>query len=623
MPEYLSPGVYVEETSFRARSIEGVATSTAGFVGQCRFGPIQGEPVLVTSFDEFERTFGSLEELNFGGTPAINYLAHAVNLFFENGGKRVYVARIFQSPDEQTIEDATGFGTDLIIAPNQTRFRARFPGLAGTLNVTSTGIRSGNLLIGPVGNRQVRGLRPGDIVEAVDGAVKSRQVGIASAETQVSVDTIDTSMVYFASFNDDGKLELPNTGGILYLQTGALQTIQKISLTVRVGSSNSNREDSYPGLSTHPESDLFIGKVLRHEDPDAGIEPPVDRTARIYLQTTTVPAGDAQRLIYADQLLTGLLSGLNHQQTLNNGTDGVLAIAENFKGGGSDHTATGLIALGEVEDIAIIAAPGAAALSNADDRQTARNFLITHCENLRYRFAIMSADQNLDTGGIRDIRGEHDTTYGALYYPWLVVRNPLNNIGQGRDSLLLPPDGAMAGIYARSDIERGVHKAPANEVVRNVLRFSRNVTKGHQDTLNPEGINCLRFFEGRGYRVWGARTMTSDPEWTYINVRRLFIFLEHSIDRGTQWSVFEPNNETLWLKIRLTIESFLYDVWRTGALLGTKPEEAYFVRCDRTTMSQGDLDNGRLICLIGIAPTKPAEFVVFRIGQWTADASII
>ena len=159
--------------------------------------------------------------------------------------------------------------------------------------------------------------------------------------------------------------------------------------------------------------------------------------------------------------------------------------------------------------------------------------------------------------------------------------------------------------------------------VRGVLRFSRNVNKGEQDVLNPEGINCLRFFEGRGYRVWGARTISSDPEWTYINVRRLFIYLEHSIDRATQWAVFEPNNEELWLKIRLTIEGFLYDVWRSGALLGARPEDAYFVRCDRTTMSQSDLDNGRLICLIGVAPTKPAEFVIFRIGQWTADASIV
>ncbi|MCU0889056.1 MAG: phage tail sheath subtilisin-like domain-containing protein [Rubritepida sp.] len=205
------------------------------------------------------------------------------------------------------------------------------------------------------------------------------------------------------------------------------------------------------------------------------------------------------------------------------------------------------------------------------------------------------------------MRGQHDSKYAALYHPWLVIPAPG---GASGETALLSPEGAMAGIYARSDIERGVHKAPANEVVRGILRFSRNVTRGDQDVLNPEGVNCLRFFEGRGQRVWGARTISSDPEWTYVNVRRLFIYLEHSIDRGTQWAVFEPNNETLWLRIRLTIESFLTEVWRTGALMGTKPEEAFFVRCDRTTMTQSDLDNGRLICLIGVAPTKPAASII-------------
>ena len=237
---------------------------------------------------------------------------------------------------------------------------------------------------------------------------------------------------------------------------------------------------------------------------------------------------------------------------------------------------------------------------------------------MRYRFAILAGSATADQAEIREARGKLDSKYAALYYPWLVVTAP----GGARETMLLSPEGAMAGIFARSDIERGVHKAPANETVRGVLRFSRNVVKGEQYVLNPEGVNCLRFFEGRGYRVWGARTISSDPEWNYVNVRRLFIYMEHSIDRGTQWAVFEPNNEELWLKIRLTIEGFLYDVWRAGPA-GARPEDAFFVRCDRTTMSQSDLDNGRLICLIGVAPTKPAEFVIFRIGQWTADASII
>jgi phage tail sheath protein FI len=625
MPEYLSPGVYVEETSFRARSIEGVATSTAGFVGQCRYGPFEGEPRLITSFDEFERYYGSLNDLNFAGVPAVNHLAHAVNLFFENGGKRVYIARIFAPPSGEEVGQSQAAGTDLIADPNQTRLRARFPGLGGNLSLRVDGTRSGNLLIGVVGSRQIMGLRPGDTVEINNGPAKTktRQVGVDSATNPVTGDLLDVNSVYYAHFDDQGTLTLSNASGDLDSQAPALQSVQKLTLSVRAVSASDGREDAYQGLSTHPASDQFIGRVLRHEDPDNGIEPPVDRTARIYLQTTTVPAVEPNRYTYASELLAALLSDSNHRQLMTGGNDGIQAPPDAFAGSGVDHHATGLTALADVDDIAIVAAPGGAALGTPDDRQSVRNFLISHCENLRYRFAILAADQNHDTAGIREIRGQHDSKYAALYYPWLVVRNPFNAIGQGRDTLLLPPDGAVAGVYARSDIERGVHKAPANEVVRNVLRFSRNVNKGQQDTLNPEGINCLRFFEGRGNRVWGARTISSDPEWSYLNVRRLFIFMEHSIDNGTQWAVFEPNNATLWMKIQLTIESFLYDIWRTGALLGSKPEEAYFVRCDRTTMSQGDLDNGRLVCLIGVAPTKPAEFVIFRIGQWTADSPVL
>jgi len=186
---------------------------------------------------------------------------------------------------------------------------------------------------------------------------------------------------------------------------------------------------------------------------------------------------------------------------------------------------------------------------------------------------------------------------------------------------MVPPGGYALGVYGRTDVERGVFKAPANEVVLGLTKFEININKARQDVLNPEGINALRFFEGRGNRVWGARTLSSDPEWKYVNVRRLFIFMEHSIDKSTQWAVFEPNNDRLWRNIRQTIEDFLLTLWRDGALIGEKPERAYFVHCDRTTMTQNDLDNGRLICLIGASPTKPAEYVIFRIGQWTGDAS--
>jgi phage tail sheath protein FI len=233
---------------------------------------------------------------------------------------------------------------------------------------------------------------------------------------------------------------------------------------------------------------------------------------------------------------------------------------------------------------------------------------------MRYRIAVLDSPPELSIADVRKVRAKLDSKYAALYYPWVTVLDPVT-----RAELNLPPSGFVSGIYARNDVQRAVWKAPANEVVNLAINFEQLLNKAQQEVLNPEGINCFRFFEGRGFRLWGARTISSDPEWKYVNVRRYFAYLERSIDKGTQWAVFEPNGEALWANVRRTIEDFLLNEWQSGALLGDKPEKAYFVKCDRSTMTQNDLDNGRLICLIGIAPLKPAEFVIFRIGQWTAD----
>jgi phage tail sheath protein FI len=222
---------------------------------------------------------------------------------------------------------------------------------------------------------------------------------------------------------------------------------------------------------------------------------------------------------------------------------------------------------------------------------------------------------------VQDYRSDYDTKYAAIYYPWITVRDPL--VKDNRD---IPPSGHMIGIYARVDVDRGVHKAPANEVIRGIVELEELVNKREQDILNPSpvNINVLRDFRksNRGLRVWGARCITSDTDWKYINVRRLFIFVEESIDEGTQWVVFEPNDEPLWARVRQSVTNFLTRVWRDGALQGATAEEAFFVKCDRTTMTQDDIDNGRLIMLVGIAAVKPAEFVIIRIGQKAGGAEI-
>jgi hypothetical protein len=275
---------------------------------------------------------------------------------------------------------------------------------------------------------------------------------------------------------------------------------------------------------------------------------------------------------------------------------------------------TGIRALEDIDVVSIVAVPGVV-------DQMVQNYLVTHCENLMDRFAILDPDYKANSAmeDVQDQRSNFDTRYAALYFPKLLIGDPLTQA-----EIDIPPSGHMAGIYARVDIERGVHKAPANEVVRGITGLHLTITKREQDILNPVNINVVRDFRARqrGYRVWGARCITSDTNWKYVPVRRLFIFLEESLEEGTQWVVFEPNDEPLWARVRQSVSIFLTRVWRDGALMGSTPEEAFFVKCDRTTMTQDDIDNGRLIMVIGVAPVKPAEFVIIRIGQKAGGAEI-
>ncbi|MDM0109620.1 phage tail sheath subtilisin-like domain-containing protein [Variovorax sp. J22R24] len=280
---------------------------------------------------------------------------------------------------------------------------------------------------------------------------------------------------------------------------------------------------------------------------------------------------------------------------------------------------TGLQTLRNIEEISVVSAPGRTSVS-------IQAALINHCELMRYRFAVLDGSPP-PTDSLADIqaqRQQFDTKYAALYHPWLLIPDPYPQSVGTVPEYPVPPSGHMLGVYARTDIDRGVHKAPANEVVRGVIGLQRVLNKEQHDILNPYplNINVIRDFRpnNRGIRVYGGRVITSDSDWKYVNVRRLLIFIEASIDRGLQWVVFEPNAEPLWARVRRSISNFLTLVWRNGALEGTKPEEAYFVKCDRTTMTQTDIDQGRLICLVGVAPVKPAEFVIVRIGLWTAHA---
>jgi Bacteriophage tail sheath protein len=296
---------------------------------------------------------------------------------------------------------------------------------------------------------------------------------------------------------------------------------------------------------------------------------------------------------------------------------------DDYVGGSADRTGFG--GLEEVDEVTMVSVPDAmaafqAGILDAEGLQAVQLGLIAHCESMGDRMAIVDPPPGLKPQQINEWRmqkSQFDSKFAALYWPWIKVFDPPTG-----KNVFVPPSGHMAGVWARSDATRGVHKAPANEVVRGVVALETQITKGEHDLLNPNGINCIRAFAGRGIRVWGARTVSSDPSWRYINVRRLFNYVEESILEGTQWVVFEPNDMDLWARIRRTISGFLLNVWRDGALFGATPDEAFYVKCDAETNPPEAVEAGIVACEIGIAPVKPAEFVVFRISQYSGGAEI-
>lgn len=265
---------------------------------------------------------------------------------------------------------------------------------------------------------------------------------------------------------------------------------------------------------------------------------------------------------------------------------------------------SGLHLFDEIQDISLICAPGVT-------DPAAQDAILTHCEKNRFRFAVLDSPETLD-GGIDTMPMPRDSIMGAYYFPWVQMYDMVAD-----QNLYVPPSGGICGVYGRVDSTRGVHKAPANELFKTALGLKYNLTDAEQEMLNPKGINCIRDFPGRGIRVWGARTISSNPEWRYVNVRRLFCMVEQSLQNGTNWVVFEPNTRDLWKKITRNITAFLLNIWKSGALFGNTPEEAFYVRCDDELNPPESIDAGYVTIELGLAPAKPAEFVVFRVSQKT------
>lgn len=623
MPEYLAPGVFVEETSFRQKSIEGVSTSTTAFVGPTRFGPEEGEPPLLTSFTEFSRIYGGIDQLQFNNEEAThNYLAHAVRSYFEEGGRRLYVSRVVDA----TANRATASLAD---SPTTITFEARHRGAAGNFSVTLI-FKAGENILGdtprdptqPLSTETVpilRGVRAGDMVLAT-----------------LDVSPLGPRELYeVEDFIDEGRNTFrlrpaspSSPAEVLTLDQFA--TVHLLTVSVIVGGMGRfGDQQSWEGLNFRAEHSQSFFTVFQPS--------PANRRTELYVPLV-VNVATNERLDAVTDLLEqhsltdaadaspaeNILASLNDDTStdadrsfrlfLTGGDDGPRLSAGDYEGS-EDEPKSGIKTLEDLEDISIVAAPGSTHNVGGSTGADVRRLLIAHCERMRYRVAVLDSVDTQLISEIRNDRSSIDSTRAGLYYPWVEIADPLTET-----DILLPPSGFVTGIFARNDIERGVHKAPANEVLRLAKSLEVNINKSQQEVLNPDGINVIRFFEGRGYRIWGARTISSDPEWKYMNVRRYFAYLERSIEKGTQWAVFENNGRTLWANVQSTIKDFLFNEWKEDRLAGATPDQAFFVRCDRTTMTQNDIDNGRMICLIGVAPLKPAEFVIFRIGQKTLDS---
>ena len=566
MPEYLSPGVYVEEVDRGPKPIEGVGTAMPVFVGfsekaqltqqvngESVTRDVVGQPQLVTNWTQYVQSFGGIIE----GA----YLPHSVYGYFMNGGSRCYVLSVKTIPKAQAA------------------------------------------LLGSDGKPQL--------------LVKSKQAGFSGLRLRVKVETPAAlpapAEATSATAKKDDKDDKSKDAKADDKSTKSASS-----------SSSSSSSDSQPQafnivVEQQGESGAWYRKETLRDVILTEVETDDGKEVRVAFKNNK-PSQFIDFVVPDTKASLTKIWPKAQEQTLNIESDLIEpATYSDFQGDVLERT--GVEGLEALDDVTMVCVPDLMTpmpgqqldLTTVKGVQT---LIIGHCERMGDRVAILDAPPNMNPQQINKWRMDtagYDSSYATLYYPWIQVMDPVTNSPK-----LIPPSGHMAGIWARNDNTRGVHKAPANEVVAGATGLAYNATKGEHDVLNPNGINVIRAFPGMGIRVWGARTLTSNPSWRYLNVRRLFNYVEKSIERGTQWIVFEPNEPMLWSQIVRDVSAFLTTVWAQGALFGTTPDQAFYVKCDEELNPQATRDLGQLFIEIGMSPVKPAEFVIFRISQWSA-----
>ncbi len=632
MPTYLHPGVYVEEIPSGSRPIEGVGTSTAAFVGYTVKGPVN-EPTLIFKWESYEEIFGGIRDM--GKLAAGDPMGYAVYSFFLNGGGAAYVVR---AVEEGTADSAEGFLENPADSSRLIKFtaanpgdwaeelRIRFAAKTGSTNLyvleVGTGTGDDYKILEKFADLSLDENAADFIENAVNDSswlvevevqdVSTYQIGLSLSQDlsgvsdfsglngktmTVSVDATDRS-VAFAADAFDGSSTLADVAA-------AIQTAVRGAVVANTAVSQFACGVEDNALRLVSGSRLPTSSVVVSGSGDAG-----DASTGLFLGL----ANDGTERT-GQQSLESLVSSTPGDFTLGNGANG-----------GEPDLAAYQAVFARFEkhrDINILCLPGQTWDSTAE--KSIIDAAVAHAEKMKSRMVIIDppAGTELTTEKSVTDLGFKPKTYSVVYYPWVKVANPFYNAEKNPgvpSTVLVGPSGFAAGMWAKIDGRRGVWKAPAGveTSLLGVSGLQYVVEDGEQDQLNPQGINCLRKMPGYGPVVWGSRTLATkaDPEWRYVPVRRTAIFIEQSIYNGIQWAVFEPNDHRLWSSLRLNVDSFMNGLFRSGAFQGEKASDAYFVRCGLgDTMTQGDIDRGQVIAIVGFAPLKPAEFVIVRIQQ--------
>jgi phage tail sheath protein FI len=666
MPTYDVPGVYIEEQTGPG-VIAGVGTSTAAFIGPASRGPLN-EARRVSSFEEFLALYalpladGTLWP--YIDSPRRFYLAHGVRGFFENGGRQAFVVRVgtarattwnIENQDNEVVfrlrARQEGIGGDQITVQVQATSAtpaAGHPVATGSATVSAingTDLTVSNAAPFRVGDpvteagppaATITAIKPGNIL-TLSNTIAGLAVGdtLRTANITPTLNTFrmaDTTGIRAGSVvlirGDDAAN--PGTAVENYAIVESVDQAGFVTLAASPARANSfNLAVAQPPVLISQEFRLIITAPNTPAETftNLSLEPMHSNYVFAAVDSDSVevvpPATPPLASTFPDRLVAPVAGNVPVAVAGQNDDPGAV---------GAPEYEAGLRVLREIDDVNLVCIPDAAA--NAD-WQAIQLAMIAHClePKLQDRFAILDSRPGAPPSGPGSVEQhrqavESERGFAALYYPWLEVREPIPPTRPRPavpTTIYVPPSGHMAGVFARTDNERGVHKAPANTGVRGVLGLERRLSDGQHGPLNLLGVNVLRIFPGSAQVVvWGART-TVDPDvtdWIYVNVRRLLLFIEESIEEGIRFAVFEPNNLALWQKLRRTISEFLTRVWRDGALFGAKPEVAFYVRIDEALNPPSTRALGRLYIEIAVAPVRPAEFIIVRIGLWDGGSEV-